>query len=64
MSAGADLRVGSLVNEVLMKLRIMAVQLFAVMSSSGRISAAQSVAQKMQEAVTADSKHYSVEFEK
>jgi quercetin dioxygenase-like cupin family protein len=46
-----------------MKLRIGLVMLALVLCSPLRISTAQSRAQKLQDAVTADSRHYSVEFE-
>jgi hypothetical protein len=46
-----------------MKLRIGLLMLALVLCSPLRISTAQSSAQKLQDAVTADSKHYSVEFE-
>jgi hypothetical protein len=46
-----------------MKLRIGLVMLALIFCSPLRISTAQSSAQKLQDAVTADSRHYSVEFE-
>jgi hypothetical protein len=46
-----------------MKLRIGLLMLALVLCSPLRISTAQSSAQKLQDAVTADSSHYSVEFE-
>jgi quercetin dioxygenase-like cupin family protein len=46
-----------------MKLRIGLVMLALIFGSPLRISTAQSSAQKLQDAVTADSRHYSVEFE-
>jgi quercetin dioxygenase-like cupin family protein len=46
-----------------MKIRLGLVILVLVLSSSGKTSTAQSAAQQLQDAVTADSKHYSVVFE-
>jgi quercetin dioxygenase-like cupin family protein len=46
-----------------MKLRIGLLMLALILCSPLRISTAQSSAQKLQDAVTADSRHYSVEFE-
>ena len=46
-----------------MKVRIGLLMLALVLCSPLRISTAQSSAQKLQDAVTADSSHYSVEFE-
>src|SRR5262245_3804401 len=46
-----------------MSLRIGLVMLVLVLSLSGTTSTAQSTAQRLQDAVTADSKHYTVEFE-
>lgn len=46
-----------------MNLRIGLMLLVLLLSSSGKISTAQSTAERLQDAVTADSKHYSVEFE-
>jgi hypothetical protein len=46
-----------------MKLRIGLLMLALVLCSPLRISTAQSSAQKLQDAITADSRHYSVEFE-
>ena len=46
-----------------MNLRISLVMLALVLSMSATASKAQSTAQRLQDAVTADSKHYSVEFE-
>src|SRR5262245_21710614 len=46
-----------------MSLRIGLVMLVLVLSLSGTSSTAQSTAQRLQDAVTADSKHYTVEFE-
>ena len=46
-----------------MTLRIGLLTLALVLCSPLRISTAQSSAQKLQDAVTADSRHYSVEFE-
>jgi len=47
----------------LMNIRITLVTLALVLSAFGIASIAQSTAQRLQDAVTADSKHYSVEFE-
>lgn len=46
-----------------MKLRLGLLMLTFVLCSPLRISTAQSSGQKLQDAVTADSRHYSVEFE-
>jgi hypothetical protein len=46
-----------------MNLRTALALLALVLSSSGTTSTAQSASQKLQDAVTADSKHYTVEFE-
>ena len=46
-----------------MKVRIGLLMLALVLCSPLRISTAQSSTQKLQDAVTADSRHYSVEFE-
>lgn len=46
-----------------MNIRIGLVIFALVLSAAGRTSTAQSTAQRLQDAVTADSKHYSVEFE-
>jgi hypothetical protein len=46
-----------------MNTRTVLVILVLVLSAIGRTSAAQSSAQRLQDAVTADSKHYTVEFE-
>jgi hypothetical protein len=46
-----------------MNLRAGIAMLAIVLSSSGPVSTAQSTSQKLQDAVTADSKHYTVEFE-
>ena len=46
-----------------MNLRLCLVVLALVLSSSGKTSTAQTTAQRLPDAVTADSKHYTVEFE-
>lgn len=46
-----------------MNLRIALAMLVLVLSSSGKTSTAQSTVQELPDAVTADSKHYSVVFE-
>jgi quercetin dioxygenase-like cupin family protein len=46
-----------------MKLPIGLVMLVLALTSSGKTSTAQSTAQRLPDAVTADSKHYNVEFE-
>jgi hypothetical protein len=46
-----------------MNLRIGLLTLALVLCAPGKISTAQSSAQKLQDAITADSRHYTVEFE-
>ena len=46
-----------------MKLRIALMAIALALLASGKTSTAQSTSQKMQDAVAADSKHYTVEFE-
>jgi hypothetical protein len=46
-----------------MNIRLCLVVIALLLSASGKTSTAQSAAQRLQDAVTADSKHYSVEFE-
>ena len=46
-----------------MKLRIGLLMLALILCNPGKISTAQSTAQKLQDAITADPRHYSVEFE-